>query len=158
MGLDGWLKTAHVLGAMLFVGNVIVTGIWSAILFRARHTHDFRVAARAIIVTDWAFTVGGGALLTTSGVWLAMHRGLPIWGTPWIRSAMIALALSTALWLIVLVPAQRTMHAVRQPAAAYAGATDAILESAFMRWTVAGWLATAPLVYAVWCMVTKPMG
>lgn len=149
MALDGWLKTAHVLGAILFVGNVIVTGIWSALLYRARQTHDFRVAARAIIVTDWAFTVGGGALLTTSGVWLAMHRGLPLWGTPWIRSALIALALSTVIWLVVLVPAQRSMHA----------STDsATVGRAYTRWAVAGWLATAPLIYAVWCMVTKPMG
>lgn len=149
MALESWLKTAHVLGAILFVGNVIVTGIWSALLFRARQTHDFRVAARAIIITDWAFTVGGGALLTTSGVALAMHRGLPLWGTPWIRSAMIALALSTLLWLLLLVPAQRTMHAPPD---------DASRDRAFTRWTIAGWLATVPLVYAVWCMVAKPMG
>lgn len=148
---DSWLKTAHVLGAILFVGNVIVTGIWSALLFRARHTHDFRQAARAIIITDWAFTVGGGALLTTSGVLLAMHRGMPLWGTPWIREGILALALSTVIWLVVLVPAQRTMHAPNL------SADSPVLVRAFTRWTIAGWLATAPLVYAVWCMVAKPM-
>lgn len=148
--IDGWLKTAHVLGAILFVGNVIVTGIWSAIFFRARHTYDFRWAARAIIITDWAFTVGGGALLTTSGILLARHRALPLWDTPWIREAIVALVLSTLIWLAVLVPAQRTMHAGHD-------AESPALVRAFTRWTIAGWLATAPLVYAVWCMVTKPM-
>ena len=34
MTLDALLKTAHVLGAILFVGNVVITGIWSAIFWR----------------------------------------------------------------------------------------------------------------------------
>ncbi|MCO4098444.1 DUF2269 family protein [Gemmatimonas sp.] len=149
MTLDAFLKTAHVLGAILFVGNVIVTGVWSAILFRVRHSQDFQRAARAIVITDWCFTVGGGALLTMSGVALAMRRGVPLWETVWIRQAIVALAISTMMWLVVLVPAQRVM--VR------GGLTDAELVRAYSRWNVVGWLATVPLVYAVWCMVAKPV-
>lgn len=148
--LDPLLKTAHVLGAILFVGNVIVTGIWSGIFWRARHTHDFQHAARAIVITDWWFTLGAGALLTSSGVTLALLRGLPLWGTPWIRQALVALAVSTLLWLVVLVPAQRVMVRHR------GGADDAALVRAYGRWNVWGWTATVPLVYAVWCMVAKP--
>lgn len=151
MTLDALLKTAHVLGAMLFVGNVIVTGIWSAVFWRARHSHDFHRAARAIVITDWWFTVGGGALLTTSGVTLALRRGLPLWGTPWIRLGLLALGVSTLLWLVVLVPAQRTMVRHR------GDADDALFVRAYGRWNVWGWVATVPLVYAVWCMVAKPM-
>lgn len=150
--IDGPLKTAHVLGAILFVGNVIVTGIWSGIFFRARQTHDFERAARAIVVTDWGFTVGGGALLTTSGVLLALQRGLPLWGTPWIRQAIIALTVSTILWLVFLVPAQRAMVRHRRHLAG-----DEVLVGHYTRWNVTGWLATVPLVYAVWCMVAKPV-
>jgi uncharacterized membrane protein len=145
------LKALHVLAAILFVGNVIVTGIWTAIFFRARHTHDFRVAARAIVLTDWLFTVGGGALLTITGVSLAIGRGYALWGTPWIRQAMVALAISTVMWLVLLVPAQRIML---RPS--FGDADDARLVRAYSRWNVAGWTATAPLIYAVWCMVAKP--
>ena len=148
--VDSWLKTVHVLGAILFVGNVIVTGIWSGIFFRARQTHDFERAARAIVVTDWGFTVGGGALLTTSGVLLALQRGLPLWGTPWIRQAIIALTVSTILWLVFLVPAQRAMVRHRRHLAG-----DEVLVGHYTRWNVTGWLATVPLVYAVWCMVAS---
>ena len=150
MMLDSLLKTAHVLGAILFVGNVIITGIWSAIFWRARHTHDFSRAARAIVITDWWFTVGGGALLTISGVILAARRGLPLWDTLWIRQAMIALGVSMLLWLTVLVPAQRIM--VRHGGQAE---HDALVQ-AYARWNLWGWMATVPLVYAVWCMVAKP--
>ena len=146
------LKALHVVAAILFVGNVIVTGIWTAIFFRARLTHDFRVAARAIVFTDWLFTVGGGALLTITGVSLAMGRGYPVWGTSWIRQAIVALGISTVMWLVLLVPAQRIMlRAVSNDA------EDARLVRAYARWNVAGWTATVPLLYAVWCMVAKPV-
>lgn len=145
------LKALHVLAAILFVGNVIVTGIWTAIFFRARRTHDFRVAARAIVLTDWLFTVGGGALLTITGVSLAIGRGYPLWGTPWIRQAIVALAISTAMWVVLLVPAQHIMLRVGS-----VNVDDAALVRAYTRWNLAGWTATAPLLYAVWCMVTKP--
>lgn len=150
--LDSLLKTAHVLGAILFVGNVIVTGIWSGIFFRARHTHDFERAARAIVITDWGFTVGGGAVLTTSGVLLALQRELPLWDTLWIRQAIIALAVSTVMWLLVLVPAQRAMMRHRR-----SDTRDEVLVGHFTRWNITGWLATVPLIYAVWCMVAKPV-
>ena len=146
------LKALHVVAAILFVGNVIVTGIWTAIFFRALLTHDFRVAARAIVFTDWLFTVGGGALLTITGVTLAMGRGYPVWGTPWIQQAIVALGISTVMWLVLLVPAQRIMlRAVSNDA------EDARLVRAYARWNVAGWTATVPLLYAVWCMVAKPV-
>ena len=46
------LKTLHIIAAVLFAGNVIVTGIRANLCFRARDTHDFRLAARAIVVTE----------------------------------------------------------------------------------------------------------
>jgi uncharacterized membrane protein len=146
------LKALHVLAAILFVGNVIVTGVWTAIFFRARRTHDFTLAARAVVLTDWIFTVGGGALLTTTGISLALGRGYPLWDTQWIRNAIVALAISTAMWLVLLVPAQRIML---RAVSTNADATR--LEAAYARWNIAGWTATVPLLYAVWCMVAKPV-
>ncbi len=143
------LKWAHVVGAVLFVGNVVVTGVWTAICWRARATHDFRLAARAIVLTDWIFTVGGGGVLVTSGVLLAMGRGFPLWGTPWIRQALLALAASMLLWLVVLIPAQSAMLRIPRE-------DDAALRRAYHRWNAVGWVATVPLLYAVWCMVAKP--
>ena len=124
---------------------------WTAIFCRARRTHSFRLAARAIVVTDWIFTVGGGAILTTTGVSLANGRGYPVWGTPWIRQAIMALVISTIMWRVLLVPAQRIMLRTVS-----SDADDARLVRAYSRWNLAGWSATAPLLYAVWFMVVKP--
>ncbi len=143
------LKWLHVLAAILFVGNVIVTGVWSAIMFRQRQRADFRIAARAIVVTDWIFTFGGAALLVVSGILLATGRGYPVWATRWIRDAMIGLGLSTALWVFVLVPAQRRMLRLGPD-------SDVELRRVYGRWNAAGWLATVPLLWSLWNMVNKP--
>lgn len=143
------LKALHVLAAILFAGNVIVTGVWSAIMFRDRARADFRIAARAIVITDWVFTLGGAILLVTSGVLLALGRGYPVWGTPWIRNAVIGLALSTAVWLVVLVPAQRRMLRIGP-------GQDDVLRRTYGRWNAAGWLAAVPLLWALWNMTVKP--
>jgi uncharacterized membrane protein len=148
------LKTAHVVAAVLFVGNVVVTGVWAAVCYRARATHDFRLAARAIVMTDWLFTLGGAVILVGSGVAMAVGRGFPLWETPWIRNAIVALVISTLAWLIVLVPAQREMLHLDPISDSSA---DQRLVRAFRRWTITGWAATAPLIYAIWCMVAKPI-
>jgi len=144
-----WLRMIHILAAVLFIGNVVVTGVWSALLFAARRELDFQHAARAIVVTDWIFTFGGAFLLVISGVTLSLGRGLPLWGTAWIRNAMIGLGISTLLWLVVLVPAQRRMRLL--------GPSDeAELRRTYHRWNVTGWVAVAPLLWSLWNMVNKP--
>jgi len=70
------------------------------------------VAAILIEFTDRGFTVGGGALLTVTGV---------------------ALAISTIMWLVLLVPAQRVLLRTVSIVA-----DDAGLDRAYSRWDVCG--------------------
>lgn len=143
------LRTVHVLAAILFVGNVIVTGVWSALLFQQRKSLDFRFAARAIVVTDWVFTLGGAVLLVVSGVTIAVGRGYPMWDTRWIREAMFGLLGSTTVWVLVLIPAQRRMLRLGPD-------QDGELRRVYQRWNLAGWIAAVPLLWSLWCMTYKP--
>lgn len=143
------LKVAHVMAAILFAGNVIVTGVWAAVMFRQRARLDFRVAAGAIVITDWVFTFGGAAALVTTGVLLAVGRGYPIWDTRWIREAVIGLACSTTIWVSILIPAQRRMLRLDR-------GEDAALQRVYTRWNLSGWLAAVPLLWSIWAMVYKP--
>jgi uncharacterized membrane protein len=144
-----WLKYAHVLASILFAGNVIVTGVWTAILFPKRTAFDFRFAARAIVITDWIFTFGGAVVLVASGIALALGRGLPIWDTRWIRQALIGLSLSTLIWVLLLIPAQRAMLRLTPD-------QDAALVRVYRRWNFAGWIAAVPLLWSLWNMTYKP--
>jgi len=141
-------RALHILGAVLLVGNVIVTGFWAAFLYAQRSGVPFRPVARAILWTDLLFTIGGASLLTFTGIQLILARGYPFWKTPWLVKGAGSLALATLLWLAVLVPDQFRLE--RLAADDVAG-----LRRVFLRWSVVGWLSTALLVNALWVMVRK---
>src|SRR4051794_15535236 len=137
------LRVLHVAGAVLLLGNVTVTGVWAAYLYRARHRVPFQQVARAILWTDLIFTVGGGTLLTISGILLALRRGYPVAGTPWLLRGIAALGTATVLWLAVLLPAQLQMERADD---------DEALRRAYRRWSMVGWAATVMLYYGLWAM------
>jgi uncharacterized membrane protein len=142
------LRVLHVVGAVLLLGNVTVTGVWAAYLYRARDRVPFQPVARAILWTDLIFTIGGGTLLTVSGFLLVLRRGYAVASTPWLIQGIAALGTATALWLVVLLPTQLRMER--------ADAGDkVVLERAFRRWSVVGWAATALLYYGLWAMAGR---
>jgi uncharacterized membrane protein len=143
-----WLRVLHVAGAVLLLGNVTVTGAWATLLFRRRKWVPFRPVARAILVTDLIFTVGGGTLLVLSGILLVQARGYPWLETPWLRHGVLMLVLSTLCWLGVLLPDQWRMERIDP-------ADDARLRRTFLRWAVVGWAATAFLYIGLWAMIAK---
>ena len=146
MGDIGLLRLLHVAGAVLLLGNVTVTGVWAAYLYRVRDRVPFRPVARAILWTDLIFTVGGGTLLTVSGILLALRRGYQVAGTPWLAKGIGALVVATLLWLTVLLPEQLRMERA---------ADDELLRRAFRRWSAVGWAATGVLYYGLWAMAGR---
>ena len=141
------LRAMHVLGAVLLLGNVIVTGLWAALLWRARPAVPFRPVARAIMWADLCFTVLGGSALTVSGIFLIQVHRLPWRELAWVRHGIGALAAGTLIWLVVLLPDQLRMDRLPEDDPRYA--------RAYWRWTIVGWGATLILLYGLWAMVTK---
>ena len=145
-------KALHVVGAVLMVGNVTVTGVWTILLWRHRYEVPLRRIAHGILWTDLWFTFGGGALMTIAGI--QMVRITPAlratWTEPgWLRTGILLLAASSLVWLVALLPDQFRMD--RCPA------DDAArFRTLYLRWSVVGWLATALLFAGVWVMVVKP--
>src|SRR5574341_288809 len=88
-----WLKTLHVLGAVLFLGNIIVTGWWKVMADRTRDPRIVAFAQRQVTLTDWVFTAGGVALVLASGLGNAWLHGISIPEQPWL---VWGLALFTA--------------------------------------------------------------
>lgn len=141
-------RALHVIGAVLLVGNVTVTGIWSLYLYRLWRggTFAFRPVARGILWTDLIFTVGGGILLTFTGIQMVIRSGLPWMDTPWLLHGIAALAVGTLVWLVVLLPDQFRLERATDPAE---------IRRLFLRWSVVGWADTLVLFYGLWVMVGK---
>jgi uncharacterized membrane protein len=143
-----WLRMLHVTGAVLLLGNVTVTGFWATYLYRRRLAADFRPVARGIMWADAIFTLGGGALLTVSGILLAGRLELPVLDTPWLLKGIVSLGTATLVWLAVLLPLQIRLERL-------APLDEPGLRRTFLRWSLIGWADTALLLYGLLAMVTK---
>jgi uncharacterized membrane protein len=148
MDEHAWLRMIHVTGAVLLLGNVTVTGFWAAYLYSARPAVAFRPVARGIMWADAVFTLGGGALLTISGILLAGRLGLPVMDTPWLLKGIVALGAATLVWLVILLPLQLRLERI-------AATDERGLRRTFLQWSAIGWADTALLLYGLLAMVTK---
>jgi uncharacterized membrane protein len=77
-------KVVHIFGVVLFLGNIIVTGVWKVLADRTGEPRTVAYAQRLVTVTDWVCTLGGvvlilvgayGMVLTPRSAWTALaHR------------------------------------------------------------------------------------
>lgn len=140
-----WHKALHIFGAVIFVGNIIVTGAWMLLAERTRDPSVIQFAARTANWADVLFTGPGVILVLWNGLVLA-HQLNGIYRTSWIAAALGLFALSGIVWVVFLIPYQ---HRLIQRSG------DEFLRT-LHRWYFWGIIATIlPLVSLV-LMVVKP--
>lgn len=149
------LKALHVLGVVLFLGNVITGVFWK---LRADTTGDLRARAQAlggIIKADRWFTVPGVLLIVATGVSMALLARLPMLGTLWIVASLALFGVSGLAFGIAVGPLQKKLLAnVRAGLAGHWDETQyKLLSRSWMLW---GIVATAAPLAALFLMVMKP--
>lgn len=147
------LKSLHIVGVILFVGNIIVTAWWKTMANRTRNPAIVAFAQRQVVATDWAFTLGGIVLLAIGGYGNAILSGVSFL-TPWVLIGNILFIASGLIWIAVLVPLQARLGRMAREFAAAASIPDAYwrLERS---WLAFGILATVLPLAAVPVMVFK---
>ncbi len=73
------LKNLHILGVVLFLGNIVVTGWWKLMADRTRDPRVIAFAVRQVILTDRVFTSGGAVILLAAGTAALWAAGLDPW-------------------------------------------------------------------------------
>jgi uncharacterized membrane protein len=112
-----WHKWLHILGAVLFLGNIIVTGFWMLLAERSGNEPSIRFAAIAVNWADVFFTAPGVILLLGNGVLLSQQWG-GLYHQLWIRMALVLFTLSGVVWVAALIPRQnRLAHWAEAPGA-----------------------------------------
>ena len=99
------LKSLHILGVVLFVGNIIVTGWWKVQADRTRNPAVIAFAQRQVTLTDWIFTFGGSTLVVVGAYANVYLHDLPLDAT-WLVWGQALFFLSGLLWVAILIPAQ----------------------------------------------------
>ncbi len=150
------LKTLHIVGSILFVGNITVTALWKGMADRTRVPQVVAFGQRLVTLTDFVFTSTGAALVLGSGLLMLRSFAGDPWQIAWIRWGMILFVASGALWAAVLIPIQ-----VQQARLARAFVPGSAIPERYWvlgrRWMAVGIVATLlPLVNVV-LLVVKPL-
>lgn len=150
------LKSLHLFGVILFMGNIIITGWWKYMADRTGERKVIAFAQRQVTVTDYIFTLGGAVILLVCGELMARGSlgddGSTLW-LMWARGLFVA---SGVIWLAVLIPVQ-----VKQARMARHFKEDTPIPEEYWRlsrlWIVWGTIAVLlPLGNLYW-MVFKPL-
>jgi uncharacterized membrane protein len=151
-----WLKLVHVLGVVMFLGNIVTGVFWHK---HALATRDPKLLAHTmdgVRRSDRLFTMPGVFLILASGIWAAIQGGYPMLGTPWILWTIVLFAISGVVFGVRVAPLQKRLHAVAT-AGAQGGSFDfAAYERLSRQWDVWGTVATLTPVVGVALMVLKP--
>ena len=147
-------KVIHLFGVILFLGNIIVTGVWKLLADRTGEPRIVAYAQRLVTVTDWCFTAGGVVLIVIGGYGMAHAGGLDL-RQRWLVLGQSLFAVSGLIWIAVLIP---TQMAQARLARAFAGGGP-IPEDYWRlgrRWAIWGALATIVPLANLYVMVFKP--
>lgn len=146
------LKSLHILGASLFLGNIMVSAFWKVLADRTGNYSVVRFATRLVNVTDIVFTGLGVVLLLATGHLLAQNHG-GVLANDWILWSYVLFAVSGAIWIAVLLPIQ-----FKQANLLRASPTEVIPQEYYRwarLWSIAGVLATLFPLPAIYLMVAK---
>ena len=148
------LKSLHIFGAVIFLGNIIVTAVWKALADRTGNPAIVAYAQRLVTITDFAFTAVGAALIAITGPVMAEQFG-GIGATKWVTWGIGMFVASGLIWVLILIPVQ-----IMQARMARTFATQPAIPARYRNlssiWNVAGAVATLLPLANLYFMVFKP--
>jgi len=151
-----WLKCLHVLGVVMFLGNIIITGWWKFMADKTLNPQVIAFAQRQVTLTDFIFTAGGAALVFACGYGNAVLHGLDVFHIKWLSWGFWLFSISGVIWVVVLIPVQ-----IRQARMARAFANGGEIPQEYWRlgrlWYFWGTIATLLPVANLYWMVLKPL-
>ena len=150
-----WLKSLHLLGVVLFLGNIIITGWWKFMADRTLNPQIIAFAQRQVTLTDFVFTAGGSLILLGAGWGNAALHGMNIFEIRWLSWGFWIFNASGLIWVAILIPLQ-----IKQARMAHDFANCGQIPSEYWQmgrqWYIWGTIATLlPLMNLYW-MVFKP--
>ena len=153
MSDNTWL-VLHVLGVVIFLGNIIVTAVWKALADRTRNAAVVGYAQRLVTITDIAFTATGAALIAVSGQMMADRFG-GVGGPGWLTLGFALFVASGVIWVTILIPIQVMQSRLTRRFAADGGIPDRYWRLATLWYAFGGIAILLPLVN-IYLMVAKP--
>jgi uncharacterized membrane protein len=148
--MNNTLKIIHVLCVCLFLGNVVVSGVWAAMAERTRNHAIIQFSNRLVLITDLLFTATGAIGVVLTGHLMAGQYGGDT-AHPWIAWSYILFGVSGLIWLLVLLPIQIKQRMLLQRTTQI---TREYLQLSRV-WQISGAVATLLPLPILYLMITK---
>ena len=148
-------KVVHLFGVIVFLGNIIVTGVWKAMADRTGDAKTVAFAQRLVTLTDWLFTAGGIGLILVGAYGMAAVAHLDLRHTAWLIWGQTIFVASGIIWVVALMPTQ-IVQARQARAFADGGRIPDSYWRHGRRWLICGTVATVVPLANLYFMVFKP--
>jgi len=150
------LKSLHILGIILLMGNIIVTAWWKFMADKTKDPSVIAFAQRQVTLTDFVFTAPGAFLAIMAGDSMAYTFMSNTWDIQWLTWGRCLFIASGIIWIVVLIPTQ-----IKQARMARGFAISKTIPDEYWklskRWNIFGALAVLlPLMNIYW-MEFKPI-
>ena len=149
------LKFLHIIGGLIFVGNIIVTAFWKVMADRTREPNIVAFGQRLVNLTDFLFTSVGAFILLITGLMMANTFNEEILSIPWVAWGLGLFLASGLVWAFILFPVQ-----VKQAWLVRSFIEGRQIPDQYWRlgriWIAFGILATLFPLFNVYFMVFKP--
>jgi uncharacterized membrane protein len=150
------LKSLHIFGVVIFLGNIIVTGWWKVMADRTKNPSIIAFAQRQVTLTDYIFTLGGVIIIVATGIGNATLHGMDYFAIKWLLWGYWLFIASGIIWVVILLPVQ-----IKQAKMAKQFSETQQIPELYWKleriWIIFGILATIlPLANLYW-MVFKPI-
>lgn len=103
------LKLIHILGVILFLGNIIVTAFWKIFADISRDWKIISFSQRLVTYTDIFFTAIGVVMIIITGLIMSKSYG-NYWQVKWIAWGLSLFIASGVIWIFILIPVQIILH------------------------------------------------
>ncbi|CAG7626466.1 DUF2269 family protein [Paenibacillus allorhizosphaerae] len=144
----------HVLGVILFVGNIMTAAFWKVRADIGGNAEVIHSAAKNVMLADYCFTLPGLLLIIVSGNVMAVQAGHSFSGFNWLTSSLFLFAITGIIWLAVLIPLQRRMIRYSREALG-TGAISADYKRASKSWAIYGTAATLLPIIILYLMISQ---
>jgi uncharacterized membrane protein len=148
-------KVVHILGVVLFLGNIIVTGVWKVLADNTGDPRTIAYAQNLVTLTDWIFTAGGVVLILIGAYGMIWVAGLNPLGPAWLIWGQSLFIASGIIWVAILIPTQ-----IAQAREARGFADGGPIPESYWRhgrrWAIWGTIATLLPLANLYFMVVKP--
>lgn len=149
------LKMLHILGAIIFVGNIIVTALWKTMADLTKKPGIVAFGQRLVTLTDFVFTGVGAGMVLVTGLLMASRYYGDFLKIKWIAWGLGLFMLSGIIWVTALIPIQ-----IKQAQIARKFAADGKIPDEYWRlgrlWMAFGTVATVIPMINLYLMVFKP--